>query len=296
MAKKKNRKAFGSSETFNSDENTLRTYLKEINRIPLLSKERELEIANKAAEGSDTARNKLVTSNLRFVVSVAKKYQGKGMPIQDLISEGNIGLMNAVKNFKPELGYRFITYAVWWIRQAIIKAIHEKGRMIRLPSNKTNQLMRIEKTRQIIQNEPGRMSNAELREAAEFLDISPEKTEELMKINQEVASLDEPLSREENSLALKDVIEDEFSNSPLEQATNTVLKDDLNSALDKLGEKAAMVLRCRFGLTEAGPMTLKEIGDRCNLSRERVRQIEKRALGQLQHSSCQHYLDNSYTA
>jgi len=253
-----------------------------------MNKEEEEKTAKLAAKGNKAAKEKLVNSNLRFVIMVAKKYQGKGLPLEDLIGEGNLGLLNAVKNFDVEKGYRFITYAVWWIRQAIIKAIHEKGRMIRLPSNKNKELSKIERTRQEIQNEPGWKTDMEIDEIAMALSMSPEKVEDIINISQEVVSLEEPVSQYDSSMSVKDLIEDEHQNkSPVETALDNLLKDDVEEALNSLGERAADVLRGRFGLGESGSLTLKELGDRYNMSRERVRQIEKRALMQLQHSS--HY-------
>ena len=295
MTKNKNRKPEVPAGTFNSDENSLLVYLQEINRIPLLSKDEEEKTAKQAAKGNKAAREKLVNSNLRFVIMVAKKYQGKGLPLEDLISEGNVGLLNAVKHFDPKKGFRFITYAVWWVRQAIIKAIHEKGRMIRLPSNKTTELTRIEKTRQVIQNEPCINSDSEIERIAMFLNMSPEKAADLMQLNQDVLSLDDPLSKDGFSLTIKDLIEDDYINSPVEQTANNILREELETIIGGLEERAADVIRSRYGLGDTGAMTLKEVGIRYNLSRERVRQIEKRALGQIQSSSRSNKLE-SYIA
>ena len=286
MAKRKNIKAEVSGGTFISDDNTLTLYFQEINRIPMMSKEEEEKTARLAAGGNAAARERMVNSNLRFVIMVAKKYQGKGLPLEDLIGEGNIGLLNAIRNFDVEKGYRFITYAVWWIRQAIIRAIQEKGRMIRLPSNKTKVLSRIERSKQLLQNEPGWSTDNEVGEIARFLDITPEKTADLIDISHEVVSLDDPVARCEESLTIKDLIEDENQrNSPVERAINTILRDDVEKILNKLGKKTAAILRNRYGLGDSGALTLKEIGNNYNLSRERVRQIEKRALRQLMQSS-----------
>jgi RNA polymerase primary sigma factor len=238
-----------------------------------------------AAQGNKTARERLVNANLRFVISVAKKYQGKGLPLEDLISEGNIGLLTAMDHFDVEKGYRFITYAVWWIRQSIIRAIHEKGRMIRLPSNKANELKQINSTRQAIQNEQSWNTDAEIQEIAAFLEMSPEKTADLMQIGLDALSLDDPALRHENSLTVKDFIVDEISIGPSEEAINSILKQELSEVVNGLEKRSAEVLRCRFGLGDSGPMTLKEIGNKYNLSRERVRQIERQALGQLQKSA-----------
>ena len=285
MTKRKNKKAGHDGRKSNSDENSLLLYLKEINQIPLLSKNEEEKIAKLAAIGDKAATERLINANLRFVVMVAKKYRGNGLPFEDLISEGNIGLLNAMKHFDAEMGYRFITYAVWWIRQAIIKAVNEKGRMIRLPSNKSNELALIEKTRQKIPYTSALKTDAEIREIAMFLDMAPEKASALMRIGQDVLSLDDPVSEKKNALTTKDYIEDEYINSPHEDAVNSNLREELETALNGLEKREAAVIRSRFGLDEDGPLTLKEIGLRYKLSRERVRQIEKRALRQLQQSS-----------
>ena len=282
MTKEKVKKANGAGRPRNNEENILRTYLREVNRIPLLKKEEEEKTASLAAKGDKSARERLVNSNLRFVIMVAKKYQGQGLPLEDLIAEGNIGLLSSIDHFDVNKGYRFITYAVWWIRQAIIKALHEKSRMIRLPSNKTNELIKIEKTRQAICCDSGMQSDTELREIAAFLNMSQEKADNLMVISQDVLSLDDHASKSDDSLAIKDYVEDDHTKSPVEYAINCALRDDLEEALSGLGNRAAEVIRCRFGLGNTSPMTLKEIGARYKLSRERVRQIEKRALLQLQ--------------
>ena len=270
MNKKKRKKTIVSEKNNEIEGNSFLSYLRDVNRIPLLSKEEELETAKLAAKGNKAAAEKLVTSNLRFVIMVAKKYQGKGLPLQDMISEGNMGLLNAAKHFDAEKGYRFITYAVWWVRQAIIKAIHEKGRMIRLPSNKSRELARAES---------GLDSNSK----------------ELELIAHDVLSLDEPLSRNDDTVTMKDFIQDELGNSPIEHAANNILKEELEMILNTLEERSAEVLRCRYGLGGTAPMTLSEVGDRYQLSRERIRQIENRAISQLESSSREHKLD-SYIA
>jgi len=285
MIKTKRKKTGKVNRTQNSNKSSMLLYLQEINRIPLLNSEEEKEVAALAVKGDISARNRLVNANLRFVVTIAKKYQGSGLPLEDLVSEGNLGLINAVKNFDVEKGYRFITYAVWWIRQAITKAIQEKGRMIRLPGNKVNDLSKIDKTRQAIQNEPNRKNDFDTREIAAYLEMPEKKAENLMRICQDVLSLDEHTSKSDGSLAIKDLIEDDHSKTPDELAINSVLKDSLDEIIDNLEDRAASVIRSRFGLGNAGSLTLKEIGDQYNLSRERVRQIEKRALVQLQKSS-----------
>ncbi|MCL2380683.1 MAG: RNA polymerase sigma factor RpoD/SigA [Treponema sp.] len=269
--KKRNKKAGVCEKKHTGAENTYSSYLRDIGRIPLLSKEEELETAKLAAEGNRRAVEKLVTSNLRFVITVAKKYQGHGLHLQDLISEGNVGLMNAAKHFDVGKGYRFITYAVWWIRQAIVKAIHDKGRMIRLPCNKSRELVKAEKSESL-----------------------NEKTL-AMHTASKVLSLDAPLSNDGDSLTMKDFVQDEFENSPAEQAAHSILKGELETILGGLERRSAEVLRCRFGLGGMGPMTLKEVGDRYHITRERVRQIENRAMAQIESSSKDRHLD-SYIA
>ena len=290
VAKKKKKAA-----PCDSEKNTLYLYMQEINRIPLLSKEEEEKIARLAAEGNKAARDKLVNSNLRFVISIAKKYQNKGLLLEDLISEGNMGLMSAVNHFDASKGYRFITYAVWWIRQSIIKAINEKGRMIRLPGNKSNELIQIDKTRQVIFNESKLSGDAEINKIAEYLEMPLKKAENLLSISQDVLSLDDPAIRHESSITFKDMIEDDHNAAPIDNAVSSVLREELEDGLNGLESRAAEVIRHRYGLGDSGTLTLKEIGVRYNLSRERVRQIEKRALAKLQHYSKRKKLESYIT-
>jgi len=300
METKKVKRDYSENESRKYEKNALNMYLEEINEIPLLSKCDEIKYASLAAKGNAAARERLVNSNLRFVISVAKRYQGKGLPLEDLISEGNIGLINAISHFNVEKGYRFITYAVWWIRQAIIRAINERGRMIRLPCNKINELSVIDRMRQEVQQDVQCESNhsheAEIQEIANILEASPEKINELMKIGQETLSLDDPALRHENSSSVKDLIIDENSKAPSDFALNSILRDELEEAIERnLCKRTAEVIRSRYGLGDSAPLTLKEIGARYNLSRERVRQIEKRALVQLQKSPRRNRLE-SYIA
>jgi RNA polymerase primary sigma factor len=274
------------------DENILSIYLKEINRIPLLAKEEEYEIAREAARGNQGARHKLVRANLRFVVNVAKKYQGQGLPLADLISEGNIGLISAIERYDAEKGYHFISYAVWWIRQAILKAICEKSRMIRLPLNRANELVQIEMARKLVQ---GGSAETELREIARLVDMDAAHVEDLLSISRDMVSLDNPVHTDKDSSNLGDFIEDSNYQAPEDYAVHRSLRADIESVLETLDKKEADIIRFRFGLGEQTPMSLKEIGDRFNLTKERIRQIEKKALNRLRHPARQQLLA-SYVA
>ena len=284
MTKRKSKKADSYSGNTSSGNNALLIYLREINRIPLLTKQEEEKAARLASRGNTAARERLINANLRFVVSVAKKYQGKGLSLEDLISEGNVGLLNSVDHFDVEKGYRFITYAVWWIRQAIIKAIHEKGRMIRLPCNKINELSKMEKVRTVIENNNSGRGEQNIQEIATYMDVPQEKAADLLKISQDVLYLDDQTSGSYDSQVIRDSIEDDFSKTPVDCAINSALRDELEKLINRLEERDADVIRSRYGLGDSCPQTLKEIGVVHNLSKERVRQIEKRILGQLQKS------------
>lgn len=263
------------------DENVLSMYLKEINRIPLLTREEETHHARRAAEGVQESKDALIQGNLRFVVNVAKKYQNQGLPLSDLISEGNIGLMNAIDRFDVDKGYHFISYAVWWIRQAILKAICEKSRMIRLPLNRANELVQIEKVRKEIQGSKG--EEAELQEIARTLDMTPEHVADLVNISRDLVSLETPVYQEKDSSVLGDFIEDGNYIQPEALMIERSLKEDINEVLTTLTEKEAEIIQFRFGLNGRSPLSLKEIGDRYQLTKERIRQIEKKALRRLQH-------------
>ncbi|MDR0597122.1 MAG: RNA polymerase sigma factor RpoD/SigA [Treponema sp.] len=266
-----------------SDENILSMYLKEINRIPLLTREEEDAAAREAAKGNRAAQHKLVNANLRFVVNVAKKYQGQGLPLPDLISEGNIGLLNAIERYDVDKGYHFISYAVWWIRQAILKAICEKSRMIRLPLNRASELVQIEKAKKCIQDNSS--ADAEINEIGRLLDMEPSHVADLINISRDLVSLENPIYSEKDSSTLGDFIQDEHYPSPEKYATDSALHDDIETVLDTLNPKEADIIRYRYGLGEKAPMSLKEIGDHFNLTKERIRQIEKKALRRLQHPS-----------
>lgn len=265
----------------NSDENILSMYLKDINKIPLLTREEEIELASKAAKGDKAAKNKIIQANLRFVVNVAKKYQNHGLDLVDLISEGNIGLMTAIDRFDVSKGYHFISYAVWWIRQAIMKAIYEKSRMIRLPSNRVNELVQIEQVRKVIGGD--KSEEEEITQVAETLGMSNLHVRELINISRDMVSLDAPVGNsEDSSVTIGDNTEDSRYLSPEDVAMESVMKDEIENLLSNLSQKEALVLKYRFGLNGNKSMSLKEVGDKFNLTKERIRQIEKKAIKRLQ--------------
>jgi RNA polymerase primary sigma factor len=270
-------------EVRQDDENILSLYLKEINRIPLLTRSEEEETASLAAKGDKPAKNRLIKANLRFVVNVAKKYQNQGLPLGDLISEGNIGLINAIERFDVTKGFHFISYAVWWIRQAILKAICEKSRMIRLPLNRANELVQIEKVRKELGGS-GR-GNAEIVEIARQLDMDEDHVADLINISRDLISLDTPIYDEKDSSLLSDFVVDRGYKPPHEVVVDKALQEEINLVLETLSQKEAEIIQYRFGLNGRRPMSLKEIGSRYKLTKERIRQIEKKALKRLQHPS-----------
>ena len=278
-----------------NEENVFFTYLNEIDKIPVLTKEEEIKTAKLAMSGNKAARDKLINSNLRFVVMIAKKFQNKGLPLEDLVSEGNIGLIYALNHFDVEKGYRFITYAVWWIRQSIIRAIHDKGRMIRLPANKSKALARTERVRQILNPDIEDLISWEIQEISDALNISSENAASLIQMGQNHVSLDDPASINFDYLSLIDCLEDIETPSPAEEAIYSIMKEDLEKALTNLEERDAEIIRCRYGIGSKDRMTLKEVGERYNLTRERIRQIESKILGQLRKSSVWKNLEG-YTA
>lgn len=265
-----------------NNDNVLALYLKDINKIPLLTREEENELALKAAAGDWNAKHKIVNANLRFVVNVAKKYQNRGLDLTDLISEGNIGLLTAIERFDASKGYHFISYAVWWIRQAILKAICEKSRAIRLPLNRANELVQIEKARKLISG--NKSDEEEIAEVAELLNMDGNHVREIINISRDMVSLDSAArSSEQDSSTLGDFLPDEQYETPEDAAVRITMKEDIDSVLDTLSEKEAEVLRFRFGLNGNSSMSLKEVGDVFNLTKERIRQIEKKAIRRLQH-------------
>ncbi len=265
-----------------SIEDPVRMYLKEIGKVPLLSAEEEVELAKRMELGDQEAKNKLAEANLRLVVSIAKRYVGRGMLFLDLIQEGNLGLIKAVEKFDYRKGYKFSTYATWWIRQAITRAIADQARTIRIPVHMVetiNKLIRI--SRQLLQ-ELGREPTPE--EIAIEMEMPVEKVREILKISQEPVSLETPIGEEEDS-HLGDFIQDDQVPVPADAAAFELLKEQLNEVLDTLTEREQKVLRLRFGLDDGKARTLEEVGRQFNVTRERIRQIEAKALRKLRHPS-----------
>ena len=262
-----------------NDENILAMYLKDINKIPLLSRKEETELALKAKNGDTAAKNKIVNANLRFV---AKKYQNHGLDLPDLISEGNIGLLTAIDRFDVDKGYHFISYAVWWIRQSILKSICEKSRAIRLPLNRANELVQIEHARKAVTGD--KTEEEEFREVAEMLNMDKEHVREMINISREMVSLDAQVhSTENDNTAVGDFIEDSRYDDPDSAVMTNAMRHDIDNVLRSLKPNEAKVLRLRYGLNGAKPMSLKEVGDKCKLTKERIRQIEKHAIVRMQH-------------
>ena len=265
-----------------SIEDPVRMYLKEIGKVPLLSAEEEITLAQRMEEGDESAKKRLAEANLRLVVSIAKRYVGRGMLFLDLIQEGNLGLIKAVEKFDYRKGYKFSTYATWWIRQAITRAIADQARTIRIPVHMVetiNKLIRV--SRQLLQ-ELGREPHPE--EIAEAMNMSVERVREILKISQEPVSLETPIGEEEDS-HLGDFIQDDNVPVPADAAAFTLLKEQLVEVLGTLTEREQKVLRLRFGLDDGRARTLEEVGKEFNVTRERIRQIEAKALRKLRHPS-----------
>ncbi|QQZ10836.1 RNA polymerase sigma factor RpoD [Heyndrickxia vini] len=260
----------------------VRMYLKEIGRVDLLSAEEEISLAKRIEQGDEEAKRRLAEANLRLVVSIAKRYVGRGMLFLDLIQEGNMGLIKAVEKFDYDKGFKFSTYATWWIRQAITRAIADQARTIRIPVHMVetiNKLIRVQ--RQLLQD-LGREPSPE--EIAEEMDLTPEKVREILKIAQEPVSLETPIGEEDDS-HLGDFIEDQDATSPSEHAAYELLKEQLEDVLDTLTDREENVLRLRFGLDDGRTRTLEEVGKVFGVTRERIRQIEAKALRKLRHPS-----------
>jgi RNA polymerase primary sigma factor len=270
------------AKRYRDEERSLDLYLKEIGNTPLINAEKEVELAKRIRIGDQEALEHLTKANLRFVVSVAKQYQNQGLSLADLINEGNIGLIKAAKRFDETRGFKFISYAVWWIRQAILQALAEQSRIVRLPLNRVGTLHKIGKISSSLEQEFGREPSPD--EIARELQLTTGEVSDTLKISNSHLSLDAPFSvSEDNSLI--DVLEDDLQPSPDESLLTDSLKKEISSALDSLTAREAEVITLYFGLNHEKPLTLEEIGARFNLTRERVRQIKEKAIRRLRHAS-----------
>ena len=269
------------AESMDVDE-PIKMYLREIGQIPLLSYEEEIDYAQRVLNGEEEAKQKLIESNLRLVVSIAKKHTNRGLKMLDLIQEGNMGLMKAVEKFEYEKGFKFSTYATWWIRQAITRAIADQGRTIRIPVHMIETINKIKKESRIYLQETGKEPTAE--ELAEKLELPVEKVKSILEMNQDPISLETPVGSEEDS-ELGDFVEDDKFANPYDATTRVLLKEQLDEVLKTLNEREEMVLRYRYGLDDGSQKTLEEVGKIFNVTRERIRQIEVKALRKLRHPS-----------
>ena len=265
-----------------STEDPVRMYLKEIGNVPLLTTEQEVELAKRVEAGDEEAKKQLTEANLRLVVSIAKKYVGRGMPFLDLIQEGNMGLMKAVDKFDYTKGYKFSTYATWWIRQAITRGIADTGRTIRVPVHMVETINKTLRMTRTLLQELGREPTPE--EVAERLNVSVSRVREVLKISRDPVSLDTPIGEEEDS-HLGDFIEDDSALSPADSAAFSMLRAELATALESLTDRERQVVKLRFGLEDGRARTLEEVGKEFNVTRERIRQIEAKALRKLRHPS-----------
>ena len=260
----------------------VKMYLKDIGRVPLLSAEEEVELAKRMQENDEAAKKRLSEANLRLVVSIAKRYVGRGMLFLDLIQEGNLGLMKAVEKFEYQKGFKFSTYATWWIRQSITRAIADQARTIRIPVHMVETINKLTRVQRILLQELGREPTPD--EIAEKMGVTPERVREIQKIAQDPVSLETPIGEEEDS-HLGDFIEDEKTTTPSDSVAFTMLKEQLLGVLDTLTPREEKVLRLRYGIDDGKPRTLEEVGREFNVTRERIRQIEAKALRKLRHPS-----------
>ena len=275
-----------------SSDDPVKVYLKDIGKVPLLSGNEEVELAQKMAEGDEDAKARLSEANLRLVVSIAKRYVGRGMLFLDLIQEGNLGLMKAVEKFDYTKGFRFSTYATWWIRQAITRAIADQARTIRIPVHMVETINKLTRTTRFLVQELGRDPTP--TEIAKEMGISEDKVREIQKIAQDPVSLDTPIGEEEDS-HLGDFLEDTHASSPQDQATTTMLKEELMSVLETLTPREQAVIRLRYGIDGSHPRTLEEVGKRFGVTRERIRQIEAKALRKLRNPARSKRLKSYYS-
>jgi len=270
------------SKRFRDEEQSLDLYLREIGETPLITADEEIELAKRIKKGDQLSLEKLTKANLRFVVSVAKQYQNQGLSLSDLINEGNIGLIKAAKRFDETRGFKFISYAVWWIRQAILQALAEQSRIVRLPLNRVGTLHKIGKISANLEQTFGREPSAD--EIAQELELTEKEVADTLKISNSHLSLDAPFSASEDN-SLIDILEDEFQPSPDESLLDESLRVEIEKALDTLTPREAEVINLYFGLSHEKPLTLEEIGARFSLTRERVRQIKEKAIKRLRHAS-----------
>ena len=262
-------------------DDSVRLYLREIGKIPLLTPEEEADLAQKIVKGDKKAKNKMVESNMRLVVSIAKRYSGRGLDFLDLIQEGNTGLLRAIEKFDPEKGFKFSTYATWWVRQAITRAIADQARTIRIPVHMVETINKVLRTTRKLTSELNREPTNE--EIAEALDMEPEKIDYVMRIKQDIASLDASIGREgdDEDSVLGDFVEDEERDSPEDSAANQILKEQLSEIIATLTDREQKIIRLRFGIGGGRPHTLEEVGAEFDVTRERIRQIEAKALSKL---------------
>jgi len=260
-------------------DDSVRLYLREIGKIPLLNAEEELDLAQRVVQGDKRAKDKMAEANMRLVVSIAKRYVGRGLDLLDLIQEGNTGLLRAVEKFDPDKGFKFSTYATWWIRQAITRAIADQARTIRIPVHMVETINKLLRTQRRLTQELNREPSNE--EIAEAMEIEVEKVEHIMKIKQDISSLDASVRDDEEDSVLADFIEDEDTISPEQSATNQLLKDHVKDMLGALTEREQKILKLRFGLEDGKSHTLEEVGQEFAVTRERIRQIEAKALAKL---------------
>ncbi|MBR2831125.1 RNA polymerase sigma factor RpoD [Candidatus Saccharibacteria bacterium] len=262
-------------------DDSVRLYLREIGKIPLLTPEEEAALAQRIVKGDKKAKDKMVESNMRLVVSIAKRYGGRGLDFLDLIQEGNTGLLRAVEKFDPDKGFKFSTYATWWVRQAITRAIADQARTIRIPVHMVETINKVLRTTRKLTSELNREPTNE--EIAKALDMEPEKVDYVMRIKQDIASLDASVGREgdDEDSVLGDFVEDEERDSPEESAANQILKEQLSEIIATLTDREQKIIRLRFGIGGGRPHTLEEVGNEFDVTRERIRQIEAKALSKL---------------
>ena len=262
-------------------DDSVRLYLREIGKIPLLTPEEEADLAERIVKGDQDAKNKMVESNMRLVVSIAKRYSGRGLDFLDLIQEGNTGLLRAVDKFDPDKGFKFSTYATWWVRQAITRAIADQARTIRIPVHMVETINKVLRTTRKLTSELNREPTNE--EIAEELHMEPDKVDYVMRIKQDIASLDASVGREgdDEDSVLGDFVEDEERDSPEESAANQILKEQLSEIIATLSDREQKIIRLRFGIGGGRPHTLEEVGNEFDVTRERIRQIEAKALSKL---------------